>query len=137
MTDRAVLEEVVRGVYAARNANDVDGILRHLEPDCRFRIVGNRLGPITIAVDTPNAVRGMLEDLIANWDITGMDTVGLHVDGDTVIVHRAGTIRFIPSDRRESTEIIDKFTFRDRRITDVTEFVDTLFVAETVGLLPG
>lgn len=136
MTERSVLETRVRALYVARNANDIDTMMAQLDPDFSFRIVGSgRLGPLTIAVNTPETVRSSFLSLVNDWDLSEMEMVGAYVDGDTIVVHRAGVVRFIPSQMRERTEIIDKFTFRNGRIFDLTEFVDTLFVAETVGLL--
>lgn len=136
MTERSVLEDIVRALYLARNANDVDTIMAHLDPDFSFRMAGSgRLGTMALAVNTPETVRGTFLNLMQSWDLSGMETTGMYVDGDTVVVHRSGSVRFIPSETRERTEFIDKFTFRNGRVIDLTEFVDTLFVAETIGLL--
>lgn len=136
MTERSVLESRVQALYSARNVNDLDTIMALLDPDFSFRIVGSaRLGTMALAVNTPETVRGSFQALIESWDLSEMEMVGAYADGDTIVVHRAGVVCFIPSRTRERTEIIDKFTFRSGRIVDLTEFVDTLFVAETVGLL--
>lgn len=136
MTERSMLEFRVRALYLARNVNDLDTMMAQLDPDFSFRIVGSgRLGTMALAVNTPETVRDSFATLVNNWDLSEMEMVGCYADGDTVVVHRAGFVRFIPSQTRERTEIIDKFTFRDDRIVDLTEFVDTLFVAEAIGLL--
>ncbi|WDZ78380.1 nuclear transport factor 2 family protein [Ensifer adhaerens] len=136
MTERSVLETSVRALYLARNVNDLDTMMAQLHPDFSFRIVGNgRLGTMALAVNTPETVRSSFQALVENWDLSEMEMVGAYADGETIVVHRAGVICFIPSQTRQRTEIIDKFTFRDGRIVDLTEFVDTLFVAETIGLL--
>ncbi|MGE6785988.1 nuclear transport factor 2 family protein [Ensifer adhaerens] len=136
MTERNVLETRVRALYLARNGNDLDTMMAQLDPDFSFRIVGTgRLGAMALAVNTPETVRGSFAALVENWDLSEMEMIGCFADGDTIVVHRAGFVRYIPTQARKRTEIIDKFTFRDGRIVDLTEFVDTLFVAETMGLL--
>ena len=136
MTERSMLEFRVRALYLARDVNDLDTMMAQLDPDFSFRIVGSgRLGTMALAVNTPETVRDSFTTLVKNWDLSEMEMVGAYADGDTIVVHRAGVVCFIPSQTRQRTEIIDKFTFRDGRIVDLTEFVDTLFVAETIGLL--
>lgn len=136
MTERSVLETRIRALYLARNVNDLDTMMAQLDPDFSFRIVGNgRLGTMALGVNTPETVRSSFQALVENWDLSEMEMVGAYADGDTIVVHRAGVVCFIPSQTRQRTEIIDKFTFRDGWIVDLTEFVDTLFVAETIGLL--
>ncbi|MGO4621236.1 nuclear transport factor 2 family protein [Ensifer sp. 2YAB10] len=136
MTERSILETRVRALYSARDVNDLDTMMAQLDPEFSFRIVGNgRLGTMALAVNTPETVRSSFEALVQNWDLSEMEMVGAYVDGDTIVVHRAGVVCFVPSQTLERTEIIDKFTFRNGRIVDLTEFVDTLFVAETIGLL--
>ena len=129
------LKRTVQALYRARIANDIDTIMAQLDPEFSFRIAASgRLGPMAMAVNTPESVRSTFLDLMDSWDLSGMKTVGTYVDGDTVVTHRSGTVRFIPSETEAQTELIDKFTFRNGRIIDLTEFVDTLFVAETIGL---
>ncbi|MEI2299863.1 nuclear transport factor 2 family protein [Ensifer sp. MJa1] len=130
------LKRAVQALYRARIANDIDTIMAQLDPEFSFRIAASgRLGAIAMAVNTPESVRSTFLDLMDSWDLSGMKTIGTYVDGETIVTHRSGTIRFIPSDTEAETEFIDKFTFRNGRIIDFTEFVDTLFVAETIGLL--
>ncbi len=136
MTDRSELESAVRMIYGARNENDIDTIMAWFDPACRFRIVGSAwLGPMTQPVNGTDSIRSSIQALLDNWDLSGVSIVSLHVDGDTVCVHRAGQVRFIPSDTSKDMELMDKFTFKDGRVVDFAEFVDTLEVAETVGLL--
>ncbi|HEV7320716.1 MAG TPA: nuclear transport factor 2 family protein [Ensifer sp.] len=136
MAERIALEQTVRDLYLARNANDLDAIMKLLAQDFTFQIVGSgRLGPLALAVNTQETVRGTFQDLIDAWDLNRLETVGIYVDGDTVVAHRAGPIVFRPSKTEIQTHIIDKFTFRDGRVAAIEEFVDTLLVAETIGLL--
>ncbi|WP_018240191.1 nuclear transport factor 2 family protein [Ensifer sp. BR816] len=136
MADRSELERAVQTIYGARNENDLDTIMAWFDPACRFRIVGSTwLGLMTQPVNGTDSIRSSIQALLENWDLSGVSTVSLHVDGDTVCVHRAGPVRFIPSNTSKEMELMDKFTFKDGRVVDFAEFVDTLEVAETVGLL--
>ncbi len=134
MTDRGTLESTIGEIYRARDADDIDALMNWIDPACSFRIVGTgRLGP-TQKVDDSASVRATLMALMENWNLPGVGNTGLCIEGDTVFVHRAGTVRFIPTDTRFDTEFVDKFTFRNGRVVELTEFVDTLSVAEATGL---
>lgn len=136
MTDRSTLESTIREIYRARDAGDIDALMKWIHPACSFRVVGTgRLGPMTQKVDDPISLRATLMALMESWDLSAVQDSGLHIDGDTAFVHRAGQVRFIPTETRFETEIVDKFMFRDGRVVELTEFVDTLLVAETAGLV--
>jgi ketosteroid isomerase-like protein len=136
MTDRSELESAIHAFYRLRNENDIDGIMAWLDPHCSFRIVGNdRLGSLTQRVNDRETLRLAIEAILENWDLSEMGIVDLHVDRDTIFAHRAGRIRFIPTNTVINTELLDKITFRDGLIIDFVEFVDTLLVADTTGLL--
>ena len=136
MTDRRELERTVRAFYRARNDNDIDAIMNCVDPRASFRITGSyRLGPLTHMVEGETEIRARFSDLMAAWDLSDMEVESVHVDGDTVLVHRSGPIRFIPKDVFIDTEMLDKLTFEDGRIIEYTEFVDTLMAAEMVGFV--
>lgn len=136
MMDRSELERTVRAFYRARNDHDLDAVISLVDPDASFRIAGNfRLGPLTHMVEGASEVRARFADLIANWDLSVMKIESMHVDGDTAVVHRTGPVRFIPEDKFFDTEMMDKLTFRDGRVIEFTEFVDTLLAAEIIGFV--
>jgi ketosteroid isomerase-like protein len=136
MTDRSELESTVQAIYKARRDNDIDALMVFFDPACSFRIVGSdRLGSMTQTVDDSESLRNVMTSFMNNWDFSKLNTTSLHVDGDTVFAHRSGQVRFIPSDVWNNTEFIDKFTFKDGLVVDLAEFIDTLQVAETMGLV--
>lgn len=136
MTDRETLEGIVNKLYEARAVNDVDGLMSWAGPGFSFCLVGSgKLAPMAQRVCEPAAVDTAIRTLVDHWDMSRVQTTRLYVDGDTVFAHRAGVLRFNPTGKEIETEYIDRFTFKDGKIVDITEFVDTLLVAETVGLV--
>ena len=136
MMDRSELERTVRAFYRARNDNDLDAVMSLVDPDASFRIVGNyRLGPLAHMIEGASEIRARFADLMANWDLSDMDIESMQVDGHTAVVHRTGPLRFIPDDRFFDTEMMDKLTFRNGRLIEFTEFVDTLLAAEIIGFV--
>ncbi|MCV9960486.1 nuclear transport factor 2 family protein [Pararhizobium sp. BT-229] len=136
MTDRKVLEDIVTSFYEARAASDKAKLLSFAAPDFSFCIVASgKLAPMGQRVCEPALLDATVDNLLADWDMTNIKTTRLYIDDDTVFAHRAGTIRYNPRDKEVETEFIDRFTIKDGRIVDMTEFVDTLMIAETVGLV--
>ncbi|MDI7861941.1 nuclear transport factor 2 family protein [Rhizobiaceae bacterium n13] len=136
MTDRSELEKVVHAVYAARDRDDLDAMMSYFDPSCSFRVAGgDRLDTTMQKVDREEALRATFRSLIDVWDLSGVKTIAIHVDGDTAFAHRAGEVRFVPTGDTDDAEYIDKITFRDGRVVEVVEFIDTLAVARRAGLV--
>ena len=135
MTDRTTLEGIVNSFYEVRDKNDKDGVMSFAGPDFSFGIVcSGGLAEALPRVCEPAALDAVVSSLVAQWDMSRMKTA-LFVDGDTVMAHRSGQLRHNPTGKEIVTEYIDRFTFRDGKIVDLTEFVDTLLIAETIGLV--
>ncbi|MCZ4092284.1 nuclear transport factor 2 family protein [Sinorhizobium psoraleae] len=131
MTDRSELENIMQAIYRARADNDLDALMAYVHPACSFRIAGSdRLGPMAQKIEGGDAVRLNFKSLMDVWDLSKVGTLALHVDGETVFAHRAGEVRFVPSDARFETEFVDKVTFRDGLMVEIMEFVDTQQLAE-------
>ncbi len=136
MTDRETLKGIVNTLYAARAINDVGAMMALAGPGFSFRMVGSgRLAAMTQQVSEPAAVDAAVQTLVAHWDMSKVRTTRLYIDGDTVFAHRAGLIRYMPNGKVIETEFVDRLTFKDGKIIDMTQFVDTLMIADTVGLL--
>ncbi|WEX86392.1 nuclear transport factor 2 family protein [Sinorhizobium garamanticum] len=131
MTDRSELENIMHAIYQARADNDLDALMAYVHPACSFRIAGSdRLGPMCRKIEGGDAVRLNFKELMDVWDLSKVGTLALHIDGETVVAHRAGEVRFVPSDARFETEFIDKVSFRDGLMVEIMEFVDTLQLME-------
>ncbi|HTO31304.1 MAG TPA: nuclear transport factor 2 family protein [Pararhizobium sp.] len=105
-------------------------------PDITFCMIGSgRMAAAAPRISGPADLEVAVGALIDHWDMSRMTTKRLYVDGDTVIAHRSGVIRHNPTGKDLETEYIDVFTVKDGKIDDITEFVDTLMVAEAIGLV--
>ena len=134
MASRSEIEQFVNNIYEERTKGNIDKLLPHFHPDCRFRIVGSeRMGPLSAQIKGRANFRHVLQALIDDWDFAKFHTESLHIDGDTVFAHRAGTITHVPTGTRFVTEILDKITVRENQIVDFVEFVDTQTIANVSG----
>lgn len=134
MASRSEIEQFVNSTYEERRKGNIDKVLSHFHPDCRFRIVGSeQMGPFSAQVNGRGNFRPVLQALIEDWDFAEFRTEKLYVDGDTVFAHRAGPITYVPTGTRFETEILDKITVRENQIVDFVEFLDTQTVANVSG----
>jgi ketosteroid isomerase-like protein len=134
MASRSEIEQFVNNIYEERTKGNIDKLMPHFHPDCRFRIAGSEsMGPLSAQIKGRENFRPMLKALIDDWDFAEFHTERLYVDGDTVFAHRAGTIKYVPTGARFNTEILDKITVRENQIVDFVEFVDTQTIANVSG----
>src|SRR5688572_10174825 len=123
--DKAEIEALVRGSYATRQTNDIDAVMAYFHPEAEFRIVGSdALGPMSRPVAGHDGLRAMFAALLPEWDWSGFGPKSLHIDGNTVFVYSAGSIRHNPTGRVVTTEILDRVVIRDNLIVSFTEFLD-------------
>jgi len=127
--------DVVEKFLERRNASDTDAILAMMTPDFHFRICGTKqLDPFTRPASTPDEVMERVTTLVGDWDLSAVQSLSMHVLGDTAFVHRKGDVRHIPSGKVINTEFMDKFTVRDGRLVEYVQFIDTFLVAKTIGM---
>lgn len=134
MTSRAEIENLVNRSYESRSKNDVVETIAYFDESCSFRIMGNdTLGGLTKLVTSRAELEAMIRALTGTWDLSGMRTTNLWIDGNTAIVRRAGAVRHIPSNRVFDTVILDVMTIDHGKIVHFEEYADTHLVAMTLG----
>lgn len=135
MASKEELIQTVQDLYNARRAKDIDGLMAFVDPACSYRVVGGeRLAAANDRVDDPVILRQNQETLMDTWDFCNLQISSIHVDGDTVFVHHAGQVSFVPNGACFAAEFMDKITFRNGRVVDVVQFIDTLQAAKVMGI---
>ena len=123
--DRSAMETLVRRLYDARVAGDVDKILGFFAPQHQFRLAGDQtMGVAAIASGRTEFV-SMLGMLVQAWEWREVRIDNLLIDGDRAAVRHRTKMRFVPTGDLIETEICDVITFRDGKIVDFVEFCDT------------
>lgn len=139
MTDRKAILAAVENHYAMRNTENPDKVMETLHPDCCHRIVGNeRLAPFTQVNRGGDAIRKAVDDLVGQWNLSGLENLHIYIDEqhNTALVQRKGTVLHKQTGIKFETEMIDKLTFKDGRIVEYDQFVDTYHVAKEMGMSP-
>ena len=140
MADSTDVRALAEGFFVVRNGDDpavaTEGVMDRFASNARFQIIGTeRLGGFTRKYEGAEALRPAVTAFVADWDLSNLVKVSTHTDGDTVFIHWKGKVRFIPTGQEFETEFMDKMTFRDGKIIDYRQFVDTLGFAETFGMV--
>ena len=133
MSSRSEVETVVNKAFVARHLNDAKAVSPLFAEACSFRILASeRLGPLFREIRGRASVVDMVAALSQAWDMTGMKITNAWIDGDTAIVRRAGTIRYVPRNTTFETVILDIVKVKDGKIIAVEEFVDTELMIHTM-----
>lgn len=139
MTDRQAILAAVENHYAMRNTEDPAKVLATIHPDCCHRIVGtDRLAPFTqVNRGDEETLRKAVDSLVRDWDLSGLQNLNIYIDEqqNTAVIQRKGTVLHKASGIKFDTELVDKLTFRDGRIVEYDQFVDTYHVAKEMGMI--
>jgi ketosteroid isomerase-like protein len=127
-------QDTLRNFYDSRAKLDLERHLGCTHPECVFQIVGTEtLLPLARRLDDMGEIREAAKDLFETWDMSQLADVSSHECGDTVYVHRRGNVVYRKDGSALNTEFIDKLTFRDGRIIEYLQFIDTLGLAAFIA----
>ena len=94
--------------------------------DAVFRIVGNpELGDISQTLRGQDELRSAMVEMCKALDSTGLPITDIIVEEDRAVVHTIGEMHHPPTGGRFEYEILDKLTFKDGKIIEFIEFLDT------------
>jgi len=114
-------------------------VLATIHPECCHRIVGNdRLAPFVQVNRGEDALRKAVDSLVGEWDLSGLQNLNIYIDEqqNTALIQRKGTVLHKGTGIKFDTEMIDKLAFKDGRIVEYDQFVDTYHVAKEMGMAP-
>ena len=88
-------EQVVRQLFDAFLAADVDALMRTVAPDVRLTYVGANPEPAKAVLTGHDRVRGFFERILRRLDMSRFEPREFVVQGDTVVVFgsETGTVR--------------------------------------------
>lgn len=134
MTDRKTMEAVIDRCYAARQKGDIETMMAAFDKDGAFGLAGSK--EMVAAVGTAQgheAIRESMTGLVAAFDFIDRNIICMVIDGERAAVHSRVRIRYVPSDRTFTTDLLDLFHFKDGKIVELTEFADTALVKDLMS----
>ena len=126
--------EVIRGLYDAMAAGDVEGALCRMSPG----IVWNEAENYPYADGNPYAgpdavLGGVFARLVGEWDGFGVAVDELLDAGDTVVMLGRYTGTCKATGRAQNPQVIHVWRLEDGTITRFQQHIDTLHVARVMG----
>jgi len=123
MTDRLVIDELLRGLYAARLRGDLDAMCRSFSDDAVFQIAGaGQVSPVSNRAVGVNEFRPLLAVMIKTFKLRDQVILAILIDGLKAAVHwRAGVYSRITG-TMVLTEFVAMVEVRNGRIVSYLEF---------------
>ena len=123
MNSRQEIERLLRELYDARAAGDLNGVCRTFTDNARFEIAGaSQSNPIAISATGIAQIRTWLAILIKTFQITDQEVVSMIIEDAKAAVHWRAKIRSRITGAAVPTDLVDLAEIRDGRIASYTEF---------------
>jgi hypothetical protein len=127
---RAGIEQLIRTVYAARVAGDIDAIMPMMAPDVHFALAGDpAASPVAGRLVGIDKLRPQLARLIEGFKFNRYDIATLVVEGSTAAVRAKANITSAATGATVDMELADFIEVKDGRIASFVQFCDTAMVA--------
>ena len=128
---RAEMEQLVRKLYAARIAGDIEAIMTFVAPDVHFALAGDpAASPVAGRLTGADKLRPQLVQLIEAFTFNSYDITALLVEGSRAAVHAKANITSVKSGATVDMELADFIEVRDGRVVSFVQFCDTATVAK-------
>jgi len=123
MTNRLEIDRLLRQLYAARVAGDLNGVCQTFASDAKFEIAGtSQTSPIAISATGLDQIRTWLALLIKTFQLSDQKILAMIIDDATAAVHWRAKIRSRITGTTIPTDLVDLVQVRDGRIASYTEF---------------
>jgi ketosteroid isomerase-like protein len=123
MTDRLEVERLLRELYAARLAGDLDRICRTFADDARLEISGASYAtPIAVKASGIAEVRKWLALMVKTFQLGNQEILSMIIEDTAAAVHWRSKIRSKVTGTTVATELVDLVRVREGRIVSYIEF---------------
>ncbi len=128
---RAEMEQLVRKLYAARVAGDVEAIMAYAAPDVHFALAGDpAASPVGGRLTGADKLRPQLAQLVKAFTFHCYDIIALLVEGSRAAVRAKAKITSVTSGATVDMELADFIEAKDGRVVSFVQFCDTAMVAK-------
>ena len=122
MSDRSRVEALLRELYAARAAGELDRLCALFASDALLKISGSSDGkPIAIAARGAEEVRSWLGVLVKTFRLSRQEIVSMVIDGSLAAVQWRASIHSRITGASVPTELVDVFEVKDGLIASYVE----------------
>ncbi|AJA60600.1 nuclear transport factor 2 family protein [Bradyrhizobium japonicum] len=134
MGHREEMLDVIKRAYAARGDGDAADLVAAFHPEGQFNLVGDKSAlHLTGNVQGHEPLRGAFGQFIDHFDFEKREILSELVEGNCAAIRSRLVIRYRPSGKVFSTEVLDLFKFQDGKIIELIEFADTAQIKAIVS----
>ncbi|MGA7539307.1 MAG: nuclear transport factor 2 family protein [Steroidobacteraceae bacterium] len=120
--DRASMEELLRALYAARAAGELDRLCALFATDAQLKISGSSDGkPIAIAARGAEEIRSWLGVLVKAFRLSRYEILSMVIEGPRAAVQWRASIHSRITGASVATELVDIFEVKEGRIASYVE----------------
>lgn len=129
--DRELFETRIHMMLDLCSAGDMAGVLAFFSEDISYQMIGNwSMFPFPGPVRGKAAVTQAFGIIFTQFRSLGSDVHDIIIDGDRVAVRRITRLRHLGTGRSAGIAVVDFLRFRDGLVTELTELMDSLAMAQ-------
>ncbi len=129
--ERQAVKALIEHAYEARRMEDIEGLMGVFHPNGKFVLAGSKEHSASAGTAQGHQeFRTTLAGLVAAFQFLERDILSIVIEDERAAVHSRVKLRFVPKDKFATTDILDLWKFKDGKIVELVEFVDTALVNE-------
>jgi ketosteroid isomerase-like protein len=134
MTDRSEIESLIKSLYAARVAGDIDTIGAIFAQDATFKVAGSpEASPMATTAKGHSAIMSLMQGMIDSFELSDFSILETLIDGDKAAVRWQATVHHVGTAQSFATELADFIEVSNNEIVSFIEFLDTAQGVEVLG----
>jgi ketosteroid isomerase-like protein len=125
--DRNSMRALVEKAYAARDGGNVMGVVTAFHDDGVFHLAGDSKAFVLAgAIEGRPSLEQAMTQFTNNFTFSGRKILSFVAEGDRAAVHSRLTVTH--KNGTFETDILDLFTFKDGKVSELIEFADTAMI---------
>ena len=122
--DRNSMRALVEKAYAERDGGNVKGVVNAFHGDGVFHLIGDsKAFALAGAIEGHSNLEQAMTQFTRDFTFSGRKILSFVADGDSAAVH--SRLKVTHKNGTFDTDILDLFTFKDGKISELIEFADT------------
>lgn len=125
--NREAMRALVEEAYAARDSGDVKGTVAAFQKDGLFKLSGDiKAFALAGAIEGHPGLDAAMTKFSEDFKFSGRKIISFVSEGDRAAVH--SRLKVTHKNGAFDTDILDLFTFKDGKISELVEFADTAMI---------
>jgi ketosteroid isomerase-like protein len=125
--NRESMRALVEKAYAERDSGNVMGVVKAFHDDGVFHLAGDSKAFVLAgAIEGHPSLEQAMTQFTRDFTFSGRKILSFVADGDRAAVHSRLTVKH--KNGAFDTDILDLFTFKDGKVSELIEFADTAMI---------